>query len=262
MMKTCFQVIFASCVFAPALALAGEVVSQQHTIDEIRYIEAGNTVEVELRQGDTPLLVAEATEEVLGRVTVNVEGDRLKLGVQKKEEGFWGWFKGNKDEVKFVVQAPQPLGLVLYGASKARVTNIETPEFTLNTSGASQARFEKLTVNTLEVAMSGASYVAVKEVQAKQAGVEASGASKMDVTGSGSLGQLDVNVSGSSKYLGPKTAVDVAKVEASGVSRVELMALALLEVKASGASSINYSGKPQLLKEVSGASRVRHIEED
>lgn len=243
-------------VLAPALAIAAELESRQWDIGDVRYIETGGAVELELRQGDSPSLVAEATAEALEKVIVDIDGDRLTLDMHEKESGFWGWFKGEKEQVKFVLQVSQPLGLVLQGASKAKVADISVPEFTLEANGASQVQMDTLTAETLNVRLSGATQLAVDEVHAQQATVSLVGASKLKVNGTSALNRLDVEANGASKFYGFNVAADDVTAEATGASRVEVTVHTALNASANGASHVIYAGEPRVKKAESGASRV------
>ena len=260
-MKLRVMVVGAMCFLISSFAVADQVLSQSYTIsDRIRYIEAGDSVTVELRQGETASLSAEATAAELERVTVDVKGERLTLGVEREKGGFWGWFAGNDHDVKFVVQLPQPVGLTLLGASQALVGDIETQTFGVDASGASHAHVQKLVVNKLELDASGASKISIEKIQAQELKVSSSGASKVEVSGSSNTDKLDADISGASKYLGRNLVAKQAKVNASGASRADIHVADSMAVDVSGASHISYMGSPRIKQDVSGASGIESVD--
>lgn len=254
-MKKIFSAFMCVFLLASGGLSADEILSQSYAIDNIRYIEAGNAVMVEIQQGEEESLQVEASAEVLERIKVDVKGDRLVLGV-KKEGGWFNWFGDNHGDVKFVLQIAELRGLQLSGASRASTGRLQTPDLHMDISGASRAEFGTLEVDSLVLKLSGASRAEIKGIEGQNAVAHVSGASRLDVGGTARLEELDINVSGASRYQGARVTAGRAKVEASGASHAELGRLDFLDANASGASNIRYRGKPQVKRHTSGASNI------
>lgn len=260
-MKIRSLLVICSCLFAPISAVADEILSQSYAIENIRYLEVGHAARVEVRQGPTESLRAEATADVLERVTVDVKGERLTLGVESKRRGWFNWFGNNNDEVKFVVQIKELNGLKLSGAVHAQVEELQGNSLKLDASGASHARFGSLHLETLVLELSGASHAIVKEAQLQRLQLSGSGASKIELKGEAKLTELRLDLSGASKYFGRGLDADLARVEASGASNIELGLVESLEVNASGASNVRYAGQPRIKQNTSGASSINSWED-
>ena len=105
---------------------------------------------------------------------------------------------------------------------------------------------------------SGASALTATDFWGNPLKLQLSGASSASV--SGKVETLDVECTGASRVLAKDLAAKAVKVDASGVSHVEVNASDQLDAKASGASSIDYVGKPKMVwPQASGASRVTEL---
>jgi hypothetical protein len=105
------------------------------------------------------------------------------------------------------------------------------------------------------VEASGASNVSVTGITNSSLEIDASGNSKVKVDGE--TGEVNVDVSGSSAVDANALRADIATVDSSGASRVNVFAAKRLTSSASGASTVMYSGNPaNVEKSSSGASRI------
>lgn len=248
------------CLLGSVSLMADDMMSQPYQIENIRHIEAHNAVTLDIRQSENESLSAEATAEVLERVTVKVRGERLILGVKSDESGFFSWLGGgNSDDVRFVIKLPQLVGLELSAASRARIGAFEADDLMLELSSASRAQTDELKFNKLELKLSGASRIDFGALKGETLSAWVSGASRAEVQGEGSVQNLRVDASGASRFKAASLSAENARVEASGASRAELGQTRSLEADASGASNISYLGEPRLVQKTSGASNIRSI---
>src|SRR5690606_13311943 len=144
------------CAGSPATALAEQLLAQTYPIQNIREIVVGGGAKIEISQGDSESLRAEASKEVLERVSVDVTGNRLTLKVKDKNGGFFNWFNHNNDQVKFIVQVKQLTHLELGGAAHAKVNQLRGASLSLNSHGASHADIGQLHIPDLRIELSGA----------------------------------------------------------------------------------------------------------
>lgn len=237
-------------------ALAEQLLAQTYPIQNIREIFVGGGAKIEIIQGETESLRAEARKEVLERISVDATGERLTLKVKDKNGGFFNWFNQNNDKVKFIVQVKELTHLELGGAAQAQIGQLRGASLSLNSHGASHADISQLHISDLRIDLSGAGRLKIREIHGEQMKAGVSGAAQMEVTGAGSLTELRIDVSGASKYFAKAVATNKAWVHASGASHAELRVSEFLEAHASGASHINYFGSPRTKNHSSGASRI------
>jgi len=245
-MKIHSLLLIGLCLVVSAFASAGTTLSQSYTINNIRFIEAGNAVSVELRQGDSPSLDVEADEDVMPRVIVEIEGDRLILGVESEKWNLFDLFRNNNDHATFKVQLPDPAGLKLTGASEARVEELKVAGFKLELSGASHAQLVPSTIAKLDLTLEGASAINIDQLEGEELNASLSGASEASIEAQGKLNKLDITATGASTYSGRELNADHVIVDAAGASTVDVAALKTLRVTATGASNVSYLGSPQV----------------
>lgn len=260
-MKIRSLLIVCLCLLTPVSVVAEELLSQSYAIENIRYLEVGHAARIELRQGATESLRVEGTADVLARVTVDVKGERLILGVKSKKSRLFNWFGNNDDEVKFVVQVTELSGLQMSGAVHAEVGELEGETLKLDASGATHTRFEGLSYQHLNLEFSGASHAVVKVNALETLELSGSGASKIELNGEATLEKLQLDLSGASKYFGRGLAAEEAEILASGASNIEIGTVEYLEVNASGASNVRYGGQPRIKQNTSGASNINSWED-
>lgn len=260
-MKIRLLLVVCLCLVAPISAVSEQLLTQSYPIENIRHIEVGHAASIEVRQGASETLRAEGSAEVLERVTVDVKGERLILGVESKRGGLFNWFGDNDDEIKFVVQVTELSSLQFSGAVHAEIGKLQGTNLKFDVSGASHTNFEGLNYQQLNFELSGASHLVAQVTALEGLRLSGSGASKIDLKGEAKLEQLELYLSGASKYYGRGLAAQQALVQVSGASNVEIGAVESLEVDASGASNVRYAGRPRIKQKTSGVSNINSWED-
>ncbi|MDQ2076886.1 GIN domain-containing protein [Marinimicrobium sp. ABcell2] len=246
------------CLLASVGAIAEQVQTQTFDIGDVREIVASGAAEIHIRQGATPSLRAEGTEEVLSRLIVKAKGDRLTLGV-KPEPAPRRWFGGNHETPVFFLELPE---LSLLHASKAVIVTLDEMNGTnveIKLSGASRVSADKISIFNLDAELSGASRIETSELSGESARIALSGASRIDVSAGGQLKKLDVHASGASRFEGSSILSQQVRASASGASNILVHAEESLDGNASGASHIRYKGDPRVQQRTSGASSFQTL---
>jgi hypothetical protein len=113
----------------------------------------------------------------------------------------------------------------------------------------------KLTVKKLDdVRISGSGQADVKSLTENQLQVRISGSG--DMTGQGTVDDLDLRISGSGSYSGQQLKSKRATVGVSGSGSVLVYASDSLKASVSGSGSVEYVGDPQVTSNVSGSGSV------
>lgn len=241
---------------ASAPTLAEQLLAHIYPIHDVREVVVNGGASLELVQGDTESLRAEATQEVLTRVKVDLSGQRLTLGVKSDRGGFFQWINHSDEHVRFVLQVKDLSRLELSGGVTARVGDLTVSMLKIDLSGSSHAVMSGLTATGLTIHSSGAGRLEAGNIRAEQLRLDMSGASSVDIREEGQVNDIRLDVSGASKYHGKSLASKTAWASASGASYIELRVEDSLEAHASGASHISYHGNPRTSQHSSGASRI------
>jgi hypothetical protein len=244
------------CVLLSPSALAEPVMAHIYPINDVIDIRVGGGAKVEIRQGETESLRAEAVQSVLDRVSVDLSNGRLKLGVKSGERRFFNWFNFSDEEVKFIIEVKNLERLELSGATSAVIGDLRVGDLEFHFNGASRATVARLETPVLKVELSGAGHLGINQLHGKRVDAGISGASRMEVK-DGAVDALEVHASGASQYHGEKFQGGTVKAHASGASRIDVRASNSLEADASGASHITYYGNPKVRQSSSGASSIK-----
>jgi hypothetical protein len=162
--------------------------------------------------------------EDLQEIELKQNGNNLH--VYRDTKWSWGW---NKDSKKVILNITMP--------------KIMNGEF----SGAAKVFINGFTdEEQVRLSFSGASKVDITEINADKLILDFSGASK--ATLAGHVGKLEVETSGASHLI-------LDELYARDIN-----AQKTLQVDASGASKITYKGRPNISKDVSGASFVQRAD--
>lgn len=242
---------------------AEAIVARSYDIKNVSEVVVSGGGRVQITQGETESLRVEATQDVIDRVSVDLSGDKLTLGVKyssKKSFSFFRLFYDHHDDnVLYVLQLKKLTYLGLSGASRATFSDWNGRNMDVHCSGAGEVNFANLKVDDLFIDLTGASNAHIQSVTANKAKFELSGAANVNIKKESQAKFLQVGASGASNFRGKLLTVAQADVGASGASNIELHTTELLKANASGASNIRYLGQPRLQSDASGASHVSSI---
>jgi len=187
--------------------------TRQFNVSDFSKVDVGGAFVVRFRKGDTYKVVADGREKDLEDVTVKVEGNTLKVFIDRR--GIFDW--NNRKRIGLTITLPKAIDeLQLSGASKASLTGFERyGHLTIGMSGACRTVFDG-EVDKLDLDMSGASNT-VLHGHANQLDAELSGACKLEATGMN---------------------IDRASVDANGASHADLGHVGSLDSETSGASKV------------------------
>jgi hypothetical protein len=254
-----FPLISACCALVLASLDAGaETVARAYGIQNITELEVGSASKLVLVQGNSDTLRVEGEPEVIQRVKVDQEGQRLTLSMKDHANGgsgFLSLFKRNTPT--FYLQLKNLDSLKLHGASEAHVGRWTGKSLAVHLHGASDLEFTQLALENLQMEIGGASNLTMKDLSAGISSFRIGGASDAKVAGQSRF--LKVDAGGASNYYGKSLKANQAELKASGASDIDAHVTEQLKAEASGASDINYLGDPKTQINSSGASDIKAI---
>lgn len=186
--------------------------TRQFTVGAFSKVDVSGAFVVRFRKGDGYKVVADGRENSLDDIKVDVEGNTLKVSVDRK--GIFDW--SNRDRVGLTITLPTISELKLSGASKASLVDFgHFGEMNIDMSGACRTVFDG-EVDKLTISLSGASNALLR----------------------GSASRFEADLTGASKLEANGMRIDRASVDASGASHVDLGQVGSLESETSGASKV------------------------
>ena len=187
---------------------------------------------VMVTQGDHTSLTIEAAEDVMRRVTTEVENGVLVLGLERA-----GWVNGLKEKrlsIKFSVTMDRIRELILSGVGRIDAPRIDSDGLSLIVSGAGAIEVCSLNADSLSVILSGAGSCEV--------------AGKIDFQ--------SIKLSGAGNYTAPDLECTSANAVVSGAGNVTIHVQDTLDANISGTGSIRYQGAPTVRQRVTGIGTV------
>lgn len=194
-------------------------------------IRISHAIKVVITQSDTEGLAVSANEEkYMEDIITELDGSTLVIRLKNNS-----WTGKRNRQVKVYVSFKKLESLDISGASDVvTVGAIKQPSLRLDLSGASTLRGE-LETGTLSLDMSGASQLSLK----------------------GSAKVLKADCSGASDMNAYDFTVDLANLDVSGASDIEINVTKEIKAEATGASSISYKGNASVTNvRTSGASSI------
>lgn len=215
-------------MFSCSLAKAQETATR--TPGSFTKVHSGGSWDVVLVEGDKEEIKIEAQGIELSKVKTEIEGDVLKLGLEK----------GNYKNVnlKFYVTYRNLAGLKCSGSGKMAVkSDVIADEFYIGLSGSGDIIMEDLTADELDASISGSAKITI---------------------GGGAVDEVNVNQSGSGDFVAENLAIEELNVSKSGSGSTYVGDLGEISVHSSGSGDVVYSGSPRMGEiKVSGSSSIR-----
>jgi len=212
----------SGCAFVPR----GPVVSEDREIDAVTSVTLDTSGDLTIRQGE-PSLVIHAPESVLDRLTSDVSGDTLVLGVRPGTPGF-------------------TVGRVSYELTLPSLEGIE-----INGSGDVESNVPG---DTLAISVDGSGDLDIDDIDTSEVTIEISGSG--DVELSGRTDDFTLSIDGSAEVRADELDAARVSIDLDGSGDIEVAASDTLDVSISGSGSVLYEGSPEVTQEISGSGEV------
>ena len=203
--------------------------AQQRSVGSFTAIQVSGGIDVYVTQGkESAVAVSAANADMRENILTEVSGNTLHISFKGN------WSSGWKDpKAKAYISIATLQMLDASGASDVNIVGtVKGDDVLVKLSGASD--------------MKG-------DIQYNNARFVLTGASDSKLTGK--VGRIKIQASGASDCKCYDLIADIAEINASGASDVQINVQQEISVEASGASSVNYKGSPQLKSaKVAGAS--------
>ena len=197
----------------------GATVSKNYSVGNFQQIEVAGPYDVEVRTGSNPSVAATGSESLLGRTTVEVQGDKLVIHPQNNHGIFhWGW--SNHGKAHFTVTVPQLSGATIAGSGGIKVDKISGNAFAGEIAGSGGLELASVEVQSLKLSIGGSGDVKAAG-HAKTAAYEIAGSGGIDAGG---------------------IVAEQAKVSIAGSGSVKANATATADIDVMGSGDVNVTG--------------------
>lgn len=212
---------------------SGDVITETKQVSNFDTISLEGSGEVRVIQDGSESLKVETYENVMELVMAEVEGGILKLGL--------------KDVDKTIL----PRRLIFY----VGVDDLAS----LAVAGSGGITTEAIKTDHLLVAVAGSGQVGISNLAADGMRASIGGSGQIEL--GGEVGEQDISISGSGKYLAGEVCSASVTVSISGSGDATVCATETLDADISGSGSVNYYGQPVVNSSTSGSGSIKNLGE-
>ncbi len=212
---------------------SGDGATETREVDGFDAIRLEGVGAVDVSEGDGFSVEVTADDNLLGRITTEVEASTLVIDVER------GFTIVPRSGITVTVVLPDLTGLDVSGAGDIDAGPIEADAFTIGVSGAGSISVAELVAEELTVTLSGVGGVRI---------------------GGGEVSDQSVTLSGVGDYSAADLASATAEVRSSGVGAVEVWATDRLVASISGTGDVRYRGSPSTEVSISGLGSFEAID--
>lgn len=225
----------------------GPRATQQRAVQDVSVVElaTGGSLHVEL--GSTPSLTITAGEQVIDRLTADVDAGLLRLGTEGDSSDYSG-------EIRYdlVISALSSIRVLGSGDASVDFSGTDDPEIIVKGSGGVEAR--GVDADTLALTIDGSGDIDVADAFAREVMVRLDGSGSVRIDGT--VTAQDTELRGSGEYSAADLQSVDARVVVRGPGEATVSASGTLDAVIAGSGEISYSGNPHVTKEISGSGEV------
>jgi cytoskeletal protein CcmA (bactofilin family) len=210
------------------------VVTEERKVSGFDAVVFEGLGELTITQGDREALTIEAESNLISRITSEVKGSTLYIGLRPSLVG-----------ISIVPTKPIRHDL--------RVRDIRALEVT----GLGSVSAGAIRADRLQVDMNGGGKIVIRALNADMLELTLSGLGGCEVAGE--VRRQDILITGGGDYDGTDLASEEAEVTLTGLGKATVWASEELDIELTGAGSVEYYGNPRLTQSVTGLGRVRSL---
>ncbi|MCK5131564.1 MAG: DUF2807 domain-containing protein [Candidatus Sabulitectum sp.] len=179
-------------------------------VEPFRKVKVSGAITVDIVCGQPQLLTVTTDENLLESVKIAVEKEELSVSFARSVS--------SKIGIKLQIEMPEIRSLRLYGATRATITNVDSPELLIRGSGACKVKAGGKCSN-MEVRFSGAGNLSAGELISEKMKIKLSGSAKAVVH---ATEKLTAKITGAGKVICHGNPSEVHK-HISGAGKVEIV---------------------------------------
>lgn len=229
------------------MGYTGPSTTQEREIETVSVVELDTSGELNVVTGDHAALTVTAGENVIDRLTSEVEDEVLHLGLEG-EPLAWG------GDIRYELSVPTLDAISVLGSGTATVdfTGAAGPIILVKGSGSVHA--EGIAADSASITVDGSGSIAIQDIDAPKLTTKIDGAG--EITVNGTTGEHDVEIRGSGDYYAHNLESTNARVVIRGSGTADLSVSGALDATIDGSGEIRYAGSPEITQDISGSGEV------
>jgi len=217
-------------------------------------IESDLSGSVELYPGTPFSVTISAQQNILDVLETRVTAGTLHLYLKHNVK------LAAHQPIRILIHVPEITAVAVNGSGTVKIMDtLTTASLALSVAGSGNLYTDTLTVtDRLSVTLSGSGSVSMPYLKATAGNFTLGGSGKIS-SAAGSLGDLDIAISGSGAVDLSDVISRNAVVRASGSGETRIGDVQTLDVHLSGSGNVYYSGTPEVTTQISGSGKIKHL---
>lgn len=221
--------------------------TEQWEIEDVAVIELATPGSLDITLGSTPSLTVTAGEQIIDRLTADVDSGVLRLGAKSAPLDYSGEIR-----YELVVTAVSSLRVLGSGDARVDLTGTADPDIMVKGSGSVDASGVDAESATLTV--DGSGEIRIDDAKAEQLTVSIDGPGTVRVTGE--VGRQQAELRGPGEYAASALESVDARIAVRGSGEASVAVSGSLDALIGGSGEISYSGDVQVTKDISGSGEL------
>lgn len=228
--------ILTACSHSEAES-GGPMVSRHYQVGTFQEVELAGHYDVDIRTGAPVSVSAQGPENVLNRLRVEVDGNKLTIGAKNR-----GWFHFDRpfrsETVHVTVTVPTLSAATLAGSGVINVDKIQGGSFDGTVAGSGQLNLPMVDVQSLKLSIAGSGSAKAGPGKAQSAQFDIAGAGNLDA-GAVQTQQVKISIAGSGDVRAHAT--QTAQVDIMGSGDVDISGGAKCTISKAGSGNVHCS---------------------
>jgi hypothetical protein len=216
----------------------GPTVSRNYQVGNFQEVELAGHYDVEIRTGGPVSVSAQGPQNVLNRLQVDVEDNKLKIRPRNDS----GWFhfgrRYSREAVHVTVTVPTLSGATLAGSGVINVDKVNGSSFEGTVAGSGQLNLTSVDVQSLKLNIAGSGSAKAGQGKAQSAEFDIAGSGSLDA-GAVQAQQVKVSIAGSGGVRAHASLT--ANVDIMGSGDVDISGGAKCSVSKAGSGNVRCS---------------------
>jgi len=212
---------------------SGNLVTESRDVSDFDKVQLDGAGRLFITQGDEETLEIEAEDNIIEKLTSEVQNGTLVLGYDEKP---WRTTVIPTNGITYTLTVKDMTGLTFNGAGDLEMAALETTSLDVEINGAGQLTIDELTAERMMVHIAGASTISV----------------------SGQVVSQDIVIDGTGNYKAEDLKTESSSIEINGIGNGIVWATDSLEININGGGSVNYYGSPSVTQDINGLGDINN----
>ncbi|WP_136056798.1 DUF2807 domain-containing protein [Microbacterium sp. K24] len=247
LLASALAIVVASALTGCASIDPGPTVTQARVITDVSAVELDTSGDLTVTLGATPSLTVIAGERIIDRLTADIDGGVLRLGMDGD-----GMLRSGEIRYELTVSSLESMTVLGSGDAVADFSGATAPTITVRGSGDVEATGLRAAEAVLTIDGSGA--IAVRDAAVADLRVRIDGSGGVAIDGTADAQHVEIHGDGGYEAAGLRSTDAVVAIAGAGGAAVT--ADGTLDATIDGSGDIEYGGHPRVTEDVSGSGDV------